>query len=278
MPSDWTWDETLFAGAAAHYDRGRLPYAPGLSEALREALSLHGTGRLLDVGCGPGTITLRFAGLFESVVGMDADAGMLAEAKRLAAERGIANASWVHGLAETLPAGLGTFRVITFAQSFHWMERDRVASAARGMLEPGGVVVHVDNRHHEGVDPGTDADHPAPPTEAIDRLRLRYLGPDRRAGQSIRNVSPGNEAAVFRAAGFNGPEVVAVPDGRLLTRSTDDIVHGVFSNSSTAPHLFGERLAAFEVDLRAILAASSPDSLFSVQLPDNQLIIWRSAN
>ena len=31
--SEWEWDETLFAGAAAYYDRGRLPNAPGLADA-----------------------------------------------------------------------------------------------------------------------------------------------------------------------------------------------------------------------------------------------------
>lgn len=27
--ADWEWDDTLFLGTAAHYQRGRLPYAPG---------------------------------------------------------------------------------------------------------------------------------------------------------------------------------------------------------------------------------------------------------
>jgi hypothetical protein len=29
----WEWDEALFAGAAEHYLRGRLPYAPGFAES-----------------------------------------------------------------------------------------------------------------------------------------------------------------------------------------------------------------------------------------------------
>ncbi len=50
---EWEWDETLFAGTASYYARGRLPYAPGLGEAFEVSLGLDGTGRLLDVGCGP---------------------------------------------------------------------------------------------------------------------------------------------------------------------------------------------------------------------------------
>jgi SAM-dependent methyltransferase len=270
---EWEWDETLFAGAAEFYDRGRLPNAAGLADAFQRALDLDGRGRLLDIGCGPGTVTLPLAGLFQEVVGLDADEGIIREAGRLAAERGVVNVRWVHGRAESLPADLGEFRVVTFAASFHWMDRPLVAATVRGMLEPGGVVVHVDNRHQDRLD--LDDELPAPPVEAIDELRRTYLGEDRRAGQGIRNSSPGDEAAVFRDAGFAGPEIVVVPDGRIIVRSVDDLVAQTFSLSSTAPHLFGDRLPEFEADLRRLLAEASPGGTFSARLPDNELKIWR---
>lgn len=80
MPRGWEWDETLFRGNARSYECGRLPYPPGLADAIAAALGLDGRGRLLDVGCGPGTIALRLAPLFAEVVGLDADADMLAAA------------------------------------------------------------------------------------------------------------------------------------------------------------------------------------------------------
>jgi SAM-dependent methyltransferase len=272
---DWEWDETLFAGAAAYYDRGRLPNAPGLADAFEKALGLDGRGRLLDVGCGPGTVTLPLAGLFQEVVGLDADAGMIQEASRLAPERGVMNASWVHGRAEDLPADLGTFDVVTFAASFHWMDRPLVAGIIRGMLEPDGAVVHVDNRHQDGL--AVDNAFPAPPVERIAELRRAYLGEDRRAGQGTRNSSPSDEAAVFRGAGLAGPQLVVVPDGRTIVRSADDLVAETFSLSSTAPHLFGDGLSQFEADLRRVLAEASLDGAFAVRLPDNELKIWRVA-
>ena len=271
----WEWDETLFAGAAAYYDRGRLPNAPGLADAFEQAVGLDGRGRLLDVGCGPGTVTLPLAGRFQEVVGLDADAGMIREAQRLASERGVINARWVRGRAEDLPADLGTFAVVTFAASFHWMDQPLVARLVRRMLERGGAIVHVDNRHQDGL--ALDDALPAPPVERIAELRRAYLGADRRAGQGIRNSSPGDEAAVFRAAGFAGPELVVVPDGRTILRSADDLVAETFSLSSTAPHLFGDRRSQFETDLRRVLADASPDSTFTVRLPDNELKIWRVA-
>lgn len=274
MTDSWQWDETLFKGSAPYYERGRLPYAPGLAEALAAALGLDGRGRLLDVGCGPGTVTLRLASLFGEVVGLDADHGMLAEADRLAVERGVENARWVHMRAEALPAGLGTFRVVTFAASFHWMDRPKVAATVLTMLETGGTLVHVDSHLQDGFD-NAALPHPPLPAQAVIDLNRRYLGLDRRAGKSVRTTSPSDEDYVFRAAGFKGPERVRVPDGRVLERTIDHIVAGEFSASYSTPFLFGDRIAGFEADLRRLLAELSPSGLFSVRLPDNELKIWR---
>lgn len=139
MSADREWDETLFSGTAAYYRRGRLPYAPGLADVLAGALTLDGRGRLVDVGCGPGIIALGLAHLFGEVVGVDPDAGMLAEAERAAGLAGVAGKTrWARARAEELPAGLGKFTVATFGQSFHWMDQDLVAATVRDMLVSGG--------------------------------------------------------------------------------------------------------------------------------------------
>jgi ubiquinone/menaquinone biosynthesis C-methylase UbiE len=276
----WTWDESLFAGTAGYYEQGRLPYAPGLADALARALALDGRGRLLDAGCGPGTVTLRLAPLFTAAVGLDPDPGMLAAAARAAASQGIANVTWVRRRAEELPAGLGRFRVVTFAASFHWMDRPRVAAAVAAMLDPGGAAVQVDAPGYRAEELAAEASagllpFPPPPDDALDDLRRRYLGSDRRAGQGVRNTSPSGEDQVFREAGFPAAQTVTVPDQRVVERTADDIVAQVFSLSSTAPHLFGDRREAFERDLRATLAHASPAGRFSLRLPDNILRIWR---
>ena len=174
------------------------------------------------------------------------------------------NARFVRDRAELLPAGLGTFRVATFAASFHWMDRPKVACAVHGMLERDGAAVQVDTQAYR-----------SPVEDSVDVLRVRYLGPDKRAGQSIRNTSPSGEDDVFQAAGFRPMEVVTVADGRVLERSVDDLIAQHLSSSSTAPHLFGDRLGAFVADLRGALLAVNPAGTFTVILPDNQLRIWR---
>ncbi len=273
---DWTWDETVFEGAAAYYRQGRKPYALALTKALAELLDLDGHGRLLDVGCGPGTVALFFAPLFESVIGLDPDPGMVEEAKRAAAEDPVAKATWVQMRAEELPGSLGTFRVISFGQSFHWMDRLLVARAVRGMLEPHGAVVQVDLWHANpaGREPPSGPE-PLVPEAAIDELRVRWLGPDRRAGQGFRNTSPDREDEVFQAAGFAPEEIVVVPDDRVLERSVDDVVAWVLSTSLTAPHLFGEQLDLFVRELQDLLLTASPGGRFSVPLSDNRLRIRR---
>jgi ubiquinone/menaquinone biosynthesis C-methylase UbiE len=99
-----TYDPTIYRGAAAHYRPGRPTYSPQLEAVLAADLGLDGSGRLLDGGCGPGILTVRLAQLFEEAVGLDPDAAMLAEGRRAARERGIANIRWVQAVAEDLPA------------------------------------------------------------------------------------------------------------------------------------------------------------------------------
>lgn len=270
---NWRWDPTLFGGAAPHYVRGRLPYAPGLADAMAGALLLEGTGTLLDLGCGPGTVTIPLAPFYESAIGVDPDALMIKQARAQAALAGAANTRWILSRAEELRLPARSVRTITVAASFHWMDRPLVARMALSMLSDDGMLVHIDNRHQDGITPAPGL--PAPPLEAIDQLRDRYLGPRRRAGQSIRETSPGDEDDVLRAAGFAGPQRVIVPDGRVITRTVDDLVAERLSMSASAPHLFGDRLDAFEAELRELLTAAGGS--FAITAPDNELKIWRAA-
>ncbi|MFF3866252.1 class I SAM-dependent methyltransferase [Micromonospora sp. NPDC001898] len=274
MPEGWVWDESLFEGAAVHYERGRLPYAEGFVAALAQALGLDGSGRLLDVGCGPGTVTLPLAGWFAEAVGIDPDPGMLARARQRAAAAGVGDVRWVRARAEDLPAGLGVFRVAVFGQSFHWMEQDRVAATVRRMLLPGGAFVHISDAKEPLSTIGLPC--PVPPYAAVAELVRGYLGPVRRAGRGfLPHGTPGGEAAVLAAAGFVGPQRLRVPSGAVVRRSVDDVVAWVHSRSDGVPPLFGPRLAEFDDDLRGLLAAAARDGWFAERVPDTELVLWR---
>ncbi|TCK26678.1 class I SAM-dependent methyltransferase [Pseudonocardia endophytica] len=273
MTSDgWTWDPTLYAGSAAYYVTGRVPYPPGLASVLARALPTDGTGRLLDVGCGPGSLTLLLAPLFDSVVGVDADAEMLAVAAGQASDLGVRNVTWRHLRAESLPADLPTPTVVTFAQSFHWTDRPRVAAAVRSMLADGGALVHVHATTHEGDPTSVRMPHPQPPRAEIGALIRRYLGERRRAGRSVRpeTYAPRQEETIYRAAGFHGPERHELPE-RTVTRSAEEVRASVYSLSNAAPHLFGDRFDEFDADLRALV----DEETYSERLPVITIDVWR---
>lgn len=274
--NSWTWDATLYAGSAPYYAVGRVAYPPTMVELLAQRLQLTSSGVLLDVGCGPGSLTLLLAPCFADAIGIDADPDMLVEASRLANAHDVRNVTWRHLRAEDLPADLPRVRMVTFAQSFHWMNGAHVAEAVRSMLLPGGVLVHVAATTHEGVETGGDLPRPRPPWDAIGRLIARYLGPQRRAGQGVllNGTSSADEDDIFCRAGFRGPEHLDVP-GRAVERTADEIAAAVYSLSSSAPHLFGEALPGFDRQLRGLLRAASDNGRFSELMRSITLSIWR---
>jgi SAM-dependent methyltransferase len=276
VPDTWTWDETLYAGTAAHYVRGRMPYPHDLGARILDAAGLGADARALDVGCGPGSMTLLLAGCAREVVGIDADAEMLAQA-RLAAERtGRLNVSWRRMRGEELPGDLGPFDLVTFAQSFHWMERARVARAVRGILCEGGACVHVHATTHQGDSSHDPLPRARPPYREILALVVSFLGPDRRAGRSVAPaITAGDEIEIYREAGFAGPVTVEVERGELVERSVEEIVAATFSLSSSTPALLGADRERFEAELRALLTASADDGLFSERLRDIAFDVWR---
>ncbi len=282
MGDGWTWDETLYAGSAAHYVAGRMGYPRELGARIVEAVGAGGVGgrgggvaRALDVGCGPGSLTLLLAGCIAEVVGIDADPGMLAQA-RIAAERaGVTNVTWRRMRAEQLPANLGAVDLVTFAQSFHWMERERVAAAVRGMLRARGALVHVHATTGWGDSSTDPLPWPRPPYDEIRALVAAYLGPVPRAGRSLLATPRSGESAVYRAARFVGPERVEVPRGEVVQRSVQEIVDATFSLSSSTPALFGDRRERFEGELRALLEAAADDGRFCERLRDVAFDVWR---
>jgi SAM-dependent methyltransferase len=277
----WKWDASLYGGSAAYYAEGRVPYPEELGDALARELGLDGGGRLLDVGCGPGSLTLLLAPWFGHVVGVDADPQMLAEGRRRAAAAGVANVEWVHRKAEDLSLDLGSFRVVTLAQSFHWMNRERVGALVRELLDADGALVHVHATTHEGMEGEAALPHPRPPRREIEALIRQFLGTRRRAGRGHRTeivvdeAEPvQDEARIYRAAGFVRPTRIEVP-GKVVTRSTDQVVASVFSLSYAAPHLFADRGARFEQELRALLTDASPDGMFSEEMREMAVDVWR---
>jgi SAM-dependent methyltransferase len=269
------YDPTIYEGAAPHYRRGRPAYSPQLEALLTKELGLDGSGRLLDVGCGPGILTVRLAHLFEAALGLDPDPAMLTEGRRVAGELGLEKIRWVKALAEDLPdAAPGPYRLITFGQAFHWTDEARVAEIVYDMLEPGGalaLIVHtVEGRP---VPPG-----PGPPPIPHDEIRAlveKYLGPVRRAGRGFAPTRYHRFEDILVRTRFGAPRSIFAPGIADLVRSSESVLSGYFSMATSAPHLFGDRAEDFAGDVRELLASRSPDGVFWDWPGDTEVVLAR---
>jgi SAM-dependent methyltransferase len=274
-PVVMSYDPTIYEGAAAHYRRGRPAYSPQLEAVLTEELDLDGIGRLLDAGCGPGILTVRLAHLFEEAVGLDPDPAMLAEGRRVAQERGIANIRWVQALAEDLPAAApGPYRVVTFGQSFHWTDEARVAEVVYDMLEPGGalaLIVHTVEGRTAPPSPG----RPPIPHAEIKALVEKYLGSTHRAGQGVARIRTHRFEDIFVRTRFGMPRTIFAPGIPDLVRDSESVLSGYFSMSSSAPHLFGDRVEDFAGEVRELLTSRSPEGTFWDWPGDTEVILAR---
>src|SRR5215208_7411927 len=121
--------------------------------------------RLLDAGCGGGSITLGLAEVVApgEVVGVDLEAHRIEGAGRLAAERGVATVRFQTGDLYDLPFADAAFDA-AFAHHVlqHLAEPERALADLRRVLRPGGVL---------GVrDPDEGATLMAPLTPPLERL------------------------------------------------------------------------------------------------------------
>lgn len=98
--------------------------------------------RVIDLGCGTGTLALRLASDGHAVTGLDPTAAMLAVAK---ARDGADRVSWVHGHARNLPAGDRFDAAVMTGHAFQCLLTDEAVAdalgAVRARLEPGGRLL-----------------------------------------------------------------------------------------------------------------------------------------
>src|SRR5262245_26325410 len=237
------YDPTIYRGSAAYYTRGRAPYSGSLASTLATEVGLDGLGRVVYVGTGPGTLAITLADHSEEAIGLDPDANMLAAAGRAIAGN---NIRWVQALAEDIPdLNLGKFRLVTFGQSLHWTERERVAEAVFEILDPGGALAligHTVEGRPQPAGPG----YPPIPHDAIRALIDRYLGTRRRAGQGYFSHHEDRDEDTLARARFGEPGKIFCAGRADIVQDIDGVLANYLSTSFAAPHLFGDRLQDFE--------------------------------
>ena len=134
-----------FAPVAANYTRSTFhASAERLNEVVELARPLKGD-LVLDVATGTGNTALALAPHARRVVGLDLTPEMLAQARRIAAERGIENVNWVIGDASHLPFADETFDLyVVRAAPHHFHELDEFLEEAFRVLKPGRDAAFID--------------------------------------------------------------------------------------------------------------------------------------
>ncbi|GAA2205890.1 class I SAM-dependent methyltransferase [Nonomuraea monospora] len=233
----------LFAGTGAYYARFRPGYPQAFFDDIIHRFALDGTGRLLDLGCGTGQLTVPLARHVAEAIGLDPEPDMLAQARTA----GVGNVRWVHAGAENLPPDLGRFRLVTIGRAFHWMNRTQVLNALTGMVESnGGLVIAND---------GCMALASTPWQHAIEDVQRHYLGP-----HPSSSPQPEPHEAVLARSPFNN--ITKVTHEFERTWTPDQIIGYLYSTSLPLHRLLGPRRPAFERDLTNALLALNPEGHF----------------
>jgi SAM-dependent methyltransferase len=204
---------------------------------------------VLDLGTGTGTLARGLAVRNCHATGWDPSLQLLAEARRIDAEAGLAT-HYVEGRAEELPFPGASFDVVTAGQCWHWFDRPRAAAEAYRVLRNGGriVIAHFDwiPLPHNVVD-------------ATERLVMEHNPQWRMAGATGVHAAWLADVAI---AGFTGIETFSFDVGAAYTH---EAWRGrIRASAGVAASLSPERVALFDAELARLLASRYPDDPLSV--------------
>ena len=128
-------------GFDAAYVHDTAPWDVGRPQAaiVRAAETGLVRGRVLDIGCGTGELSLYLAARGHPVVGVDAEPTAVARARRKATERGLDVEFCVADALD--PPELGRFDTVVDSGLFHVFDdpdREHYVEVIRSLLRPGG--------------------------------------------------------------------------------------------------------------------------------------------
>jgi SAM-dependent methyltransferase len=258
-----------FAGTAAYYARYRPRYPGELYAHLTDRFGLDGTQTALDLGTGPGIIALPLSNLVARVYAVDPDPDMLAEGRTAAETAGATNITWIRGDSAALPGlALPPLHLTTIGKAFHWMDRRQTLTDLNTLTAPGGGVVLVSPHAYP------DVFIPSRWRPVIEEIRIRYLGPDRRAGDGLYPTTSRRHEEILANSAFNRIETVTWT--QTVTRTLEEMVGLQLSQAYTSPALLGPHQSTYERDLREVLTELQPSGLFTQDLPTTAVIAARA--
>ncbi|WKV75746.1 class I SAM-dependent methyltransferase [Streptomyces sp. PCS3-D2] len=244
---------TPFASAAPYYARYRSPYPREIHTLLADRFALDGSQTVLDLGAGPGTLGLPLASLADHVYAVDPEPAMLAEGTRLAEERGLTNISWLRGdAARVTRLCLPRIDLCVIGKAFHRMDRGRLLADLDDVLAPrGGLGVVVSLRRPGDRGPAWLA--------AVEEVRERFLGPGSPGQSDLDDWEDLGD--LLAKSPFSRVETHRCD--LLVRRTVDEVIGLQLSFPSSSPAVLGDRMAAFEAELRRALLDHDPRGTYA---------------
>ncbi|WEX74646.1 class I SAM-dependent methyltransferase [Sinorhizobium numidicum] len=217
---------------------------------------------VLDIGCGPGTITAALASVVANVIGLDLEPKAIEAAKQLARGCERANLSFIEADMTALPFDSDTVDAVFFHAVLYHQSQEvltRTLAEARRVLKPGGLLATRD------ADAGGNVLYPESQglCTALDLWQRWYEHADPEAPRFGRR-----QASVLRAHGF-----VPIWSGASYVNHSED----AFARNETVADArrsllgLGSELVtkglAEDAEIQAALAAwdcwgSDPDSVY----------------
>jgi trans-aconitate methyltransferase len=213
-----------FRSSASYYADFRPAYPPELIAQVAAATELDDLARVLDLGCGPGTIAAPLAAYAGEVVAVDVEPEMVAEARR----RTPPNVTVVEGRAEDVDQSWGSFRLVTAGRSFHWFDAPFVLDRLVAMTPV--VALFGDDLRESSAQrlvlaiAGEVIDEPT-----LERKKFRYVD-------------------ILAASPFSEVDVISMEVERTWT--PDTLIGLAYSTSAASPERLGERMPEFEARVR----------------------------
>ena len=129
------------------FSKQAIPFSkvPGHSDSMPLLIRMSGldsSDSVLDVACGPGLVACEFAKIAGHVTGIDITEKMIEQARRLQAEKRLANISWSVGDILPLPYPDDHFSIVLTRYSLHhFVKPSLVLEEMRRVCKPGGKVM-----------------------------------------------------------------------------------------------------------------------------------------
>jgi len=245
-----------FDSTAPYYARYREPYPATFFLEMARRLELAGSERLIDIGCGPGSLAIGFAPFVRSCVGVDVETEMLAAARVEAARAGV-HVDLVQARIEDLPADIGQFDAVTIGRALHWFDRDEALAILDRIVASNGWIAICGTKAFGAAMHGWSG--------TFHEVRRAWSSDPDESRYHIDFVE------WFRGSRFRKVEDIEVTESQQV--SISDLIGRALSMSTTSPEALGDRRLGFEAALHEALEPLATEGVFDEQITAVAMIL-----